>query len=69
MADIAPDQRDAVAQALDCKRCAGSGDLSAAPNDDMPNSNEYDFRCRCGHLYNLRDLSHQFEQEKATPHQ
>ena len=33
-----------------------SGELSAAPNDDMPNAGEYDFLCTCGRLYNLTDV-------------
>ena len=43
-------------QSYDCPKCRSGGELSAAPNDDMPNAGEYDFLCTCGRLYNLTDV-------------
>jgi hypothetical protein len=56
MADLQEDARAELASQYDCPKCRSGGELSAAPNDDMPNAGEYDFLCTCGRLYNLTDV-------------
>lgn len=56
MADLYAESREELAGKFDCPHCPTGGNLSAAPNEKMPNENEYDFRCYCGRLYNISDL-------------
>lgn len=55
MADLKQDARSEMAPKFNCTRCYDS-ELSAAPNDAMPNPSEYDFRCTCGRLFDLSDV-------------
>ncbi len=59
MADISEEMRPEMASKFECPDCADTA-LRAAPNENMPlNPHEYDFRCRCGLLFNLSDVIEQ----------
>lgn len=58
MADISEEMRPEMALKFDCPNCCDTS-LCAAPNENMPNPHEYDFRCRCGLLFNLSDVIEQ----------
>ena len=57
MAELSPDKREELVRKYDvpCPRHSHHS-LQSAPNEDMPNGNDYDFRCPSGFLYNASDV-------------
>lgn len=64
MADLTPEQREELCRRYPNLTCpsngkhvrAGTHRMRPAPNDAMPNEQEYDFRCDAGYLFNAFDV-------------
>lgn len=57
MAELSPEKRENLCRVYEvpCPK-HGSHSLAPAPNEDMPNGNDYDFRCPRGYLFNASDV-------------
>ena len=57
MAELSSDKREELVQKFDVPCPMHSNhSLQPAPNEDMPNGQDYDFRCPRGYLFNASDV-------------
>lgn len=62
MADLKEEAREDITELFNIECPNGFGNLSPAPNDKMPNPDDWDFHCN-GVLYNMRDVLAEVEDD------